>query len=348
MTPLSREEFREACLSRDNHKCVFCGASEGIHVHHIIERRLFGERGHYGYFLNNGASVCEECHVKCETTEISIPEVLKACGIEKRILPEHFYDDQAIEYDKWGNVILENGRRLKGELFHDESVQKVLARGGKLDLFTPYVKYPRTYHLPWSASVPKDDKIIPSMDNFTGKRVIVTEKVDGENTSFYNDYIHARSLDGRNHPSRDWVKNFWQTFRFDIPDGWRVCGENLFAKHSIKYSNLPSYLLGFSVWNEYNECLSWDETLEWFQLLGIVPVKVLYDGFYDEAKIKSLWKPEDWDSVEGYVLRLGDKFSYRDFKTSVVKFVRNNHVQTVKHWAFGQLMERNEVNNADR
>lgn len=40
-----------------------------------------------------------------------------------------------------------------------------------------------------------------------------------------------------------------------------------------------------------------------------------------------------------------DSFSYRDFKTSVGKFVRKNHVQTVKHWMFGQAMEKNELEN---
>lgn len=32
-----------------------------------------------------------------------------------------------------------------------------------------------------------------------------------------------------------------------IKDGMRICGENMFAVHSIKYDKLPSYFLGFSV-----------------------------------------------------------------------------------------------------
>jgi len=39
-----------------------------------------------------------------------------------------------------------------------------------------------------------------------GREVVVTEKMDGENTTMYCDNIHARSIDGRHHPSRDWVK----------------------------------------------------------------------------------------------------------------------------------------------
>ena len=38
----------------------------------------------------------------------------------------------------------------------------------------------------------------------------------------------------------------------------------------------------FSVWNELNVCLSWDETEEWAQRLGLVTVPVLYRGIWDE------------------------------------------------------------------
>ena len=69
-------------------------------------------------------------------------------------MPPHLYRDQP--YDKWGNPVLPNGTRLRGELFDDASVQKVLAP--VLALFTDRVKYPRTYHLPWSPGLTDDDR----------------------------------------------------------------------------------------------------------------------------------------------------------------------------------------------
>ena len=88
------------------------------------------------------------------------------------------------------------------------------------------IKYPRTYHLPWSQGKASDDKVLDNVSYFHGKRVIVTRKMDGENTSIYGDGLHARSIDGRNHPSRDWVKNFWSTIAGDIPRqtniGWQT------------------------------------------------------------------------------------------------------------------------------
>lgn len=330
---LSRDEFREQVFARDKYTCVFCG-SKAQDAHHIMERRLWPDGG---YYLDNGASVCGKHHIECEQTTISVEQVLEACGIKQRATPPHLYADQV--YDKWGNPILPNGQRLRGELFFDESVNKALRDGKVLAEFTHYVKYPRTHHLPWSPGITDDDRVHPNTDFFKGKEVVVTEKMDGENTTLYPDYIHARSVDSRQHPSRTWVKTFWAKMSYDIPEGWRVCGENLYAKHSVLYSELPSYFLGFSIWNETNTCLDWDATLEWFNLLGIIPVRTLYRGIYDEEKIKSLRL--DWYKNEGYVMRICDEFPYSSFRQAVGKFVRKDHVQTVKHWMHGQPIEPN-------
>lgn len=150
--------------------------------------------------------------------------------------------------------------------------------------------------------------------------------------SSYNDCIHARSLDSNHHESQGWVKNFWATICHDIPDNWRICGENLYARHSIPYDNLKSYFYGFSIWDEKNNTLSWDKTIEWFNLLGIEPVEVLYHGIFDENKIKQCWTEKEIDIKEGYVVRLADGFGFSDFKKSLAKFVRPNHVQTSHHW----------------
>lgn len=341
---LSRNDFREGVFARDGHRCVFCGrrgedTPEGkLDAHHIIERRLFTEESETGgYFLNNGASVCEDHHLQCETTEISVEEVREKCAIDRPVIPQYFYSDEI--YTKWGDTVLANGRRTKGPLFQDESVQKVLARGGVLNLYTDYVKYPRTLHLPWSQCVNDDDRVMRDTSVWEGRDVVVTAKMDGENSNIYQDYLHARSVDGRSHPSRNLLKAFAARFQHDIPDGWRVCGENLYARHSIAYSDLPHHFMGFSVWTDRNVCLSWDETLEYLALFGIVPVPVLYRGTYDENIVRSLWDESQRDTLEGYVIRLADEFTYGEFKKSTGKFVRANHVQATKHnWQMQQII----------
>jgi hypothetical protein len=201
-------------------------------------------------------------------------------------------------------------------------------------------KHARTPHLPWSRKVTDDDKImsLKTLKGFHGKRVIVSTKMDGESCSMYQDYIHARSIDGRYHSSRDWVKAYWGTIKNDIPEQWRIVGENMYAKHSIAYTNLLSYFYGIFVWNEKNIALSWDDTVEWFKLLGIVPVPVLYDGIYDESFIKSLWSEKNRNHMEGYVVRLADPIPYDQFHLMVGKFVRDGHVATSAHWMFTEVV----------
>ena len=339
MKLLTRDQFREAVFSRDNHTCVIPGCGKPAQdAHHIIERRLWSDGG---YYLDNGASVCGEHHIQCETTEISVEDIREYAGIKKAIVPEHMYDD--VVYDKWGNTILPNGLRTKGELFHDESVQKILV--DVLDLFTDYVKYPRTFHAPWSYCVHSDDKVIPTTEVFEGKRVIVTEKMDGENTTLYRNYFHARSIDSKNHESRNLAKALHATFAHEIPEGWRICCENLYMVHSIKYNDLKSVLYGLSVWNEKNECLDWEDTVTWFQLLGLPQPKVLYDGLYNEHLIKDLYDNDrDWSNSEGLVVRVADSFHFKDFKNYVMKVVRKNHVQTTKHCLLAHNIEVNGIN----
>lgn len=323
---MTRDEFREAVFARDRGLCVFCGAL-AQDVHHLLERRLWPDGG---YHVDNGISVCGACHVLCEQTLLSVEEGRAAAGIVNIVVPEHM--DRDVTYDKWGNVILSDGRRAPGELFYDESVQKVLAQGGVLDLFTPYVKYPRTYHLPWSNATGSSDRFLDSVEHFRGRQVVVTEKLDGENATIYTDYVHARSIDGNSHASQGWLRRFAAEIGYDIPPGMRVCGENLYARHSIHYTDLPTYFIGFSVWDR-DVCLSWDDTVEWFDLLGVVYVPVLYQGPFEGVDWDGLQRDTERLGREGYVVRVRDAFRYNEFKRSVAKYVRPNHLQTPERWS---------------
>ena len=196
-------------------------------------------------------------------------------------------------------------------------------------------KYPRTPHLPWSPGATKDDVRCVSTDIFTGKNVVITEKMDGENSTLYNDHTHARSIDSRHHSSRDWLKRLHATIAHDIPKEWRICGENLYARHSISYENLNSYFYGFSIWNEKNICLSWSESIEWFDVLGVDTPPVLYQGVWNEELVKSI--NVDVKTVEGYVVRLEGEFHYSCFNESVAKWVRTGHVQTDTHWMHTEI-----------
>jgi RNA ligase len=339
---LSREAFRKLVFERDHGRCVRCGGP-AVDAHHILERRLFPEGG---YYLDNGASVCTRDHLLAERTLLSCEELRERCGITTVVLPPQL--DTGERYDKWGNLWLADGTRSPGELFWDLSVQRILRAGGVLDQFRSWVKHPRMPHLPWSPGVGPDDLHVAGLGGLTGGQVVVTEKLDGENTTMYRDHIHARSVDSRSHPTRDWVKGLWARVAADIPAGWRVCGENLWAVHSIRYGELPSFFLVFGVWDERNRCLGWDETAEWAALLGLQVVPVLYRGPFDQAAIQRCWDPSRADQQEGYVVRTAGGFAYAEFRLRVAKFVRPSHVRTTAHWLHGRPVGRNQLAEAHR
>ncbi len=208
-----------------------------------------------------------------------------------------------------------------------------------------YIKYPKTYHLPWS-NLLKDDRLMPDDKCFENRRVIVTLKMDGENTSMYNDHYHARSLDSNNHPSRNWVKGLWGQIRYMIPEDMRICGENVYALHTVPYENLSSYFLAFSVWAD-TVCLDWDETVEFIKKLGLETVPVIYDGIYDAKKIQEIFEEHKLTN-EGYVVRLFDRFTIAEFTKSIGKFVRPEFRQAINdsdvHWA-SKKIEPNKLRN---
>ncbi|MEU9315363.1 RNA ligase family protein [Streptomyces sp. NPDC048295] len=192
--------------------------------------------------------------------------------------------------------------------------------------------YPRTAHLPWSPGATSDDVRIAGLAALAGREVVVTEKLDGENTTLYADGLHARSLDSAHHPSRGWVKALQGRVGARIPDGWRVCGENMFARHSIPYDGLESFFYGFSVWDG-ERCLDWDRTVEFLRGLGIPVPPVLWRGVFDARAEKALRaRKTDTGRQEGYVVRPVDGFGAADFGRLVAKWVRPGHVRTDTHW----------------
>jgi hypothetical protein len=79
--------------------------------------------------------------------------------------------------------------------------------------------------------------------------------------------------------------------------------------------------------------MSWDDTKEYASMLGLMTVKELYRGIFDESLIKQLYQETvDGDICEGYVLRVVDSFEYSKFNKCVAKYVRANHVSTQAHW----------------
>lgn len=212
---------------------------------------------------------------------------------------------------------------------------------------TNYYKYPRTFHLPYSPKRGSDDKVLIDDSNFEDEHIVVMEKMDGENTTIYSNHLHARSLDSIKDESHRWLERFRNTIltqlnQFDsFDDNWRICGENLFYKHTIFYQDLESIFLGYSIWlesEEQNESLSWFETTHVFDKLGVSYPAIIYEGVYDKKAILENfeeYKNKKNRQVEGFVIRLKESFSYQDFSKSVAKYVCEDfEITSNKHWRY--------------
>lgn len=201
-------------------------------------------------------------------------------------------------------------------------------------------KYNRTYHLPWSPGATSDDKISKSVDNLIGIDIVITEKLDGSNTSMINTGVFGRS-------HAVFTKNEWDRevrqihdlkVRGQLEDNVFLFGENMEGIHSIEYSNLKSYFYLFGV-RDNNIWIPWNSVEEYSYLLEIPTVPVLFKGkVNDEKELKSIVdslvneKSELGGEREGIVVRNAGLFHNDDFAENVMKWVRKDHVQTDEHW----------------
>lgn len=210
-------------------------------------------------------------------------------------------------------------------------------------------KYPRTFHLPFSPGVTKDDKIAKDVSALFGLPLLISEKMDGSNVCMTRDELFARSHSGPpSHPSFDLLKAQHSAIRYAIPTGIEVYGEWLYARHSIAYDKLPTYLQVFGV-RDGTIWWSWEDTKEMANELGVATVPAILQGVVidslEELKYKieviavhNLFKPACGLEREGFVVRPERDFIDAEFPETVFKWVRKNHVQTSDHWKHQTLI----------
>lgn len=207
------------------------------------------------------------------------------------------------------------------------------------------MKYPRTFHLPDSPGITKDDRVMKSDAHWRDYNYIVTvsEKLDGENTSLHSDNIHARSVDAKSHPWGNYLKSFWATIKYKIPDNLQVVVENMYAKHSIYYDRLTSYqYITMIIDKREKTVLPLEEIILWSEELEIPMAPVYFHGGYTNfnPEIHIPKRSAFGDEIEGYVVRYSGGFPISEFNTRVGKWVREDHVKTNKHWTRGWIKNK--------
>lgn len=212
-------------------------------------------------------------------------------------------------------------------------------------------KYNRTLHLPWSPGATNDDKMAKDVTTLLRRKLIITEKVDGSNTSLEEDGCFARTHAGPpTHASFDNLKALHASVKNSIPPKYQLFGEWCYALHSIPYDKLPSYFLIFGVRELYeNSWETWEMVKLWAKEIGVTTVPELWSGFIKTEKelqqiVEDLARaPSRLGSIrEGIVVRVADSFLDEDFSKYVMKWVRPNHVQTSEHWKAQEII-RNQL-----
>lgn len=271
--------------------------------------------------------VCPFCETPCDR----YTELRWCIGCYVEYSPKGLFDDQKkTERFAWAKALNKSG---------GASVAPNESR--EMDR----TKYPRTFNFPWSGSESSDDIWWKDTSRFDGREVVITEKLDGEATTIYPDgHVHARSIDTRHHESRSWIKGFAGRIAHDIPDDHRICGENVYAWHSIFYKELPTYFFVYGIYDG-DACLSWDDTEEICEMLDLHTVPFL-------CRLKSpgesdirIYDKRPWGTFptfdgpdgehtkpEGYVVRITDAFPHAQFRDNCAKYVRENHVTTDQNW----------------
>lgn len=201
-------------------------------------------------------------------------------------------------------------------------------------------KYPRTFHWPWSQQVHSDDSYHQNPEFFVGRKVVITEKLDGGNTALNAGNVYARSTGQE--ATQGWfahAKKYhaWKTTNMD--PSLTFYGEDLAALHSIKYQVPMDQTYKVFALREGDEFLPWYSVVTAAAGRNLEVVPSIFHGEFGsvdeitkffETEIK---KPSAFGGErEGFVMFTPYGFMADEFSMNVCKYVRKNHVQTDEHW----------------
>jgi len=235
-------------------------------------------------------------------------------------------------------------------------------------------KYNRTLHAPISLGTSSDDRFMPAgyLQAFANMpKLILTEKLDGQNNCFNKYGVFARSHAAPSqHPWDSPLRKRWQLIKNDLQE-LEIFGENMYAIHSIAYKKLESFFYVFAI-REGERWLSWEAVKFYAALLDFptvpeipitTPLNSLYTTHCHENELLQLWLTKNlgitweqsvqtagllggYDPVnqqacsEGFVIRNSESFTTNQgvIQTAnnefnnLFKLVRRAHVKTDVHW----------------
>jgi ATP-dependent RNA circularization protein (DNA/RNA ligase family) len=214
-------------------------------------------------------------------------------------------------------------------------------------------KFPRTPHL---LSLPgydvRDDKVMNKADveAFLSGKVLVEEKVDGANVGISFDERGEIRFQNRGnfvttdaHPQfdklRDWGYRRFEALFATLSNRYILFGEWCRLQHSIRYTKLPDWFLGFDVFDvAAQRFLSVEARNAMLQACHVETVPLLFQGKTSPSElIKMLDFPSRlYDGpLEGLYLRTEEG----GYLQQRAKIVRPDFMQTIEqHWTKQKLV----------
>lgn len=218
---------------------------------------------------------------------------------------------------------------------------------------SPFRKFPKTPHLlclsPQSA---RDDKLMTPAEAeafLTSGEIVVEEKVDGANLGLSLDgagrlraqnrgnYLEGR-LSGQWEELRGWLARYEPALREHLPPGAVLFGEWCYAQHSMAYTRLPDWFLGFDLLDaESGRFWSTRRRDALFAAVEIAPIRSLARGRFTLRELRAmLSEPSAYceGPVEGLYARCQDD----EWLLQRAKLVRPEFAQAIgEHWSHGPL-----------
>ena len=134
-----------------------------------------------------------------------------------------------------------------------------------------------------------------------------------------------------------------------IPEHLIIFGEWIYAKHSIYYTDniaLDNYFQCFSIYDRNNNLfLDWNETKKICKELNLITVPIIDENIIFNTEwelIRYLSKVGEKvinEGHEGIVVRSTYGYHFSQHKDFVLKYVRENHVQTDKLWSHTSVIK---------
>lgn len=236
-----------------------------------------------------------------------------------------------------------------------------------------FVKYPRTPHL-FGSKGTDDDKHLGEAESLrflADPSLIVEEKLDGTNVGIHFGPDGRMALQCRGHlitegmhPQYDLFKQWAAVKRPPLEEALEhrfiLCGEWLYARHSVHYRRLTHYFFEFDVYDkQVGAFLSLDRRMALLEGTGLHTVPVIHTGPLDRERLAALIGRSRFDSqfdnpltkrndnlMEGLYLRT----EVAGVVIGRAKFVRPEFVEKVKqseHWQHQTMVPNRLDEGAD-